>query len=470
MKKKTTPKELGVALNGDAYRTITALGNRGRQEQVRLFYWRPSVGEKRYTAIVDPDFPLPVPDEIIESGNVSFTDSYLGRVLAGAPKGCGIGIVHNHFSPGWQGLSRDDRRTESEYLAPVASAARGLPLLGMTIAGDGFLSGRLWNVGRGNRVSKRDIDRIRVIGERFLVFQKPSSKSSLINRGNRIATLSVWGEKKQEHLESFRIGIAGLGSVGSLVAEGLARMGVKDFVLVDMDRLEKRNLDRTNGARALDSAFHRSKVSIAERSIRHSATGGPLRITKLRTMLQDQRALRSLLDCDFVFSCVDRHLPRYLLNYLAYSHLIPVVDGGIHIGLPYRDKPSLDVSWRIHLTAPGRPCLECLGGYEYNKVGLERDGLIDDPHYINDAPDIKREYDSRENVFCFSMSCAAHEVIQFLGYALDEHAVSPAIPQMYFAGAGSMFRAPFSQEDTCKPGCQLTHYDSKALDLSRMLG
>lgn len=469
MKQKTTPKELGVALNGDAYRTIVELGNRRRQEQVRLFYWRPSVGEKRYTAIIDPGIPLPNPNEIIESGNVSFTDSYLGRVLADAPKGCGIGIVHNHFAPGWQGLSRDDMRTESEYLAPVVNAARRLPLLGMTVAGDGFLSGRLWEIGLDRKAIRRDIEHIRVVGEHFLSFRRPSSGTALKKRGNRIATLSVWGEGRQELLESLRIGIVGLGSVGSLVAEGLARMGARDFVLIDDDTLEERNLDRTIGARSLDAIFHHGKVRIAERSIRHSATSHPLRIIKLQMKLQNERALRSLLDCDFVFSCVDRHLPRYLLNYLAYSHLVPVIDGGIHIGLPNQGKPSLDISWRIHLAAPGRPCLECLGGYEYGKVGLERDGLIDDPHYINNAPEIKREYDARENVFCFSMSCAAHEVIQFLGYALDEPAVSPAFAQMYFAGAGLMFKAPFQEEATCKPECQMRRYNSRAMDLTKML-
>jgi hypothetical protein len=470
MKRATTPKKLGVALNGDAYQSFITLANRKRQEQVRLFYWRPSVGDERFSAIVDPAIPLPESEEIIESGNVSFRDRYLGRVLAGAPLGCGIGIIHNHFSSGWQGLSRDDTRTESEYLAPVANAARKLPLLGMTIAGDGFLSGRLWEVGPGNKATKCDIDRIRVVSERFLSFTRPHALASLRRRGNRIATLSVWGEEKQTHLESLRIGIVGLGSVGSLVAESLARMGVRNFVLIDDDRLEERNLDRTIGAGNLDAVIHRSKVSIAERSIRHSATGRPLCVTKIREKLQENKALRSLLDCDFVFSCVDRHLPRYLLNYLAYSHLIPVIDGGIHLGLPYKGKPSLDISWRIHLAAPGKPCLECLGGYEYSKVGLERDGLIDDPHYINGAPDIKREYDARENVFCFSMSCAAHEVIQFLGYALDEPAVSPAIPQMCFSGAGLMFKAPYQAEGTCSPECQVKLYDSRAIDLAKMLG
>ncbi|HTX71252.1 MAG TPA: hypothetical protein VMC79_00365 [Rectinemataceae bacterium] len=67
------------------------------------------------------------------------------------------------------------------------------------------------------------------------------------------------------------------------------------------------------------------------------------------------------------------------------------------------------------------------------------------------------------------MSCAAREVIQFLGYALDESAVSPAFAQMYFAGAGLKFKAPFREETTCKPECHVKRFYSHAPALTNML-
>jgi len=465
----TTPEELGVALSGDAYKQILMLGNRHRQEQVRLFYWRPSEGKLRYSAIIDPAIPIPLTEELIESGNVAFTDGYLMRILSGVPKGAGIGMVHNHFSPNWQGLSRDDDTTESQHLAPVATAATGLPLLGITLGSDGFLSARLWIMDKGT-IKRREVDTVRVIGERFMVFPYPNKAPKMGgNRDRRIATTTVWGEAKQALLESYRVGIVGLGSVGSMIAESLARMGVRDFVLIDRDRIESRNLDRTIGSTHMDAKLKRRKTSIAARGIRRAATGSKPTIRQIARWVQEDAALEALLDCDFVFSCVDRHLPRYVLDHLAFSHLIPVINGGIAIEVPTVSKPSLDVSWQAHLVTPGRACMGCLEAYRYSLLGLERAGMVDDPKYIAGASEVAAAYKSSENVFCFSMSCAAHETMQFLAYSLDAPSICQTEPKMYMGETGNVFRAPARPCGDCGPDCLVKAYEAKALSLNQLL-
>ena len=465
----TTPRNLGVALTGDTHGRFLALSRKPRQELTTLFYWRPSIGRTRYSAIIDPDLPWPRDGETIESGNVAIKSEYMMRVLAGAPRGAGIGVIHSHFGNGWQNLSDDDHATEAMEFARVVFAAKNLPLLGMTIGLDGALSARLWLESR-HGFRRADVPVVRVVGERFLAFHHPDAKPrSPIRAANRIATMTVWGPEKQALLESLRIGVVGLGSVGSMVTECLARMGVRDFVLVDRDRIKKHNLDRTVGASPFAAFAQLRKARIAARNIRRSSTSHRLQIKTVNKWAQEPDALKSLLDCDAVFACVDRHLPKYVLDFLALSHLVPVVDGGIAVETPSTKQPSLDISWRIHLVSPLRPCLSCLEGYDYSKVGLERDGLVDNRTYLENAPDLKKEYHARQNVFCFSMSCAAHEVLQFLGYVLDTPGLSPVTPQMYQAGAGLMFRAPFAASGKCKEDCQVARFEAKAHDLGALL-
>jgi|GEM_PF-6307853 len=45
--------------------------------------------------------------------------------------------------------------------------------------------------------------------------------------GEQIRTVSAWGERAQHHLARLLVGIIGAGSVGSFIAEGMARTGFR---------------------------------------------------------------------------------------------------------------------------------------------------------------------------------------------------------------------------------------------------
>ena len=130
-----------------------------------------------------------------------------------------------------------------------------------------------------------------------------------------------------------------------------------------------------------------------------------------------ERAYNAALDCDVIFSCVDRPLARDVLNYIAYAHLIPVIDGGVSVETDTTRDKLFSAHWRAHLVTPYHQCMRCSGQYNSSNVVLELDGSLDDPSYINNLPESERN--RNQNVFPFSLSVAAMEVNLMIRYMLS---------------------------------------------------
>lgn len=438
-----------VALAADVHDALaTHLLRPDGQEDLCFAIWHPSSGATRRSALISQPL-LPEPGEREVHGNASFTSQYFLRAIARAQSVAGgVALLHSHpGGSGWQGMSGPDIDTERRH-APRAYAATGLPFVGMTLAGDRAWSARFWQ-----RIGQQQYERgscvnVRVVGRRLeLTWDDALVPPPPLTHG-QTRTISAWGDRIQQSWTRLRIAIVGTGSVGALIAEALARSGATDLVLIDFDTVEAVNLDRLLHTTARDAALARAKVEVLARALRRSATAANPSFTPLELSVAEPDGLAAALDCDVIFSCVDRPWPRAALNYLAYAHLIPVVDIGIVVRKTRNGNLRI-ADWRTSIATASRACLACTGQYDPAHVTLERDGSLDDPRYIEQLPQ-DSPLRASENVFGFSLGAASLATSQFLSLVVAPGGISNHGAQRYRFKTGDLEQA----WPTCHPNCR----------------
>jgi molybdopterin/thiamine biosynthesis adenylyltransferase len=164
----------------------------------------------------------------------------------------------------------------------------------------------------------------------------------------------LFGAEGQKRIAATRVAIAGLGGLGSHVAQQLAYLGVVDYGLVDSDIVTDSSLNRLIAAQDRDVAAATSKVSVAERMI--LAINPPAFVRKVEARLDHPEAEPLIRDADVVFGCVDRDLARLQLTELCARHATTLFDLASDVG---GDDDELWYGGRV-LLCDGTRCVSCL--------------------------------------------------------------------------------------------------------------
>lgn len=232
------------------------------------------------------------------------------------------------------------------------------------------------------------------------------------------------GAEGHRILKSLRVGIVGLGGIGSVVAAQLVHLGVGQLVLVDGDVVEASNLSRIVGACRADAQAGARKVEVAARYA--SSTGLPVSVSTVPTpLVPGGEQAKALAACDVVFSCVDRHQPRAVLNRMSYRWGVPVIDTGTAFRVGSHGALTGDAG-RVVLIGPGRPCMACGGLLDPDRLreealsSEERAKLLDEGYIQGAAVE-------QPSVMPFNTMVAGAAVIELLrlvagfgsGLALD---------------------------------------------------
>jgi hypothetical protein len=131
----------------------------------------------------------------------------------------------------------------------------------------------------------------------------------------------------REKLGSLSVCVIGVSGTGSIVAEQLARLGVGEIILVDFDKLERRNLNRILNSTLAD--IGRNKAEIFSTAVRRYREDGE--VLPVARSIADRDAILAASDADILFSCVDTAEGRHIADRISSSFVMPLFDVGVAI-------------------------------------------------------------------------------------------------------------------------------------------
>ena len=170
----------------------------------------------------------------------------------------------------------------------------------------------------------------------------------------------LFGEEGQRRLRATCVVIAGVGGLGSPLAQHLALLGVKRVVLIDSEELDETNRNRFIGARSEDAVPGSPKVQLVDRLIKEinpDVESIPLQISVI-----SQDAFDAVKAADWVFGCFDDDGPRAVLNELCAAFEKPYIDLA-------SDVPEAGIyGGRVCVAFGGNGCLDCLDQLDRRQV------------------------------------------------------------------------------------------------------
>ncbi len=288
--------------------------------------------------------------------------------LRAAGDGLAMLAIHPHGGTGSVGFSGDDLRSH-ERGYPAIRDILGGPPCGALVFAKGAVAGDIWA-----EDGRAEVSEMVVVGPSVHTLRPaPLSRAVRDPRFDRQARL--FGDAGQALLGQLKVGVVGVGGMGMLLVEYLARLGVGHLVVIDPDRVERSNLPRLPGSRRSDArtlfsgdrwpALLRSlgaraakpKVKLAER-LAHEANQG-IRVDAHFADVRDPAVAAQLTDCDYLFLSANSHQARLLFNAICHQYLVL----GVQVGAKVGTSPDDGAVTRVHSIArtvmPDRGCLWC---------------------------------------------------------------------------------------------------------------
>ncbi len=314
--------------------------------------------------------------------------------------------IHSHPN-GYRAFSEWDDRSDRELFDTAGSWLDDeRPHASAVMLPDGEMFGRAAHPGGGFQ----GMDLVSVVGDDLTFWH---AGSEVENDAGLARHQQLFGEGTLAKLRRLTVVVVGCSGTGSVVVEQLARLGVGRLILVDPDRIERRNLNRILNSTAADAKDGEYKVHVLARAIR--AMGLGTEVVCIPANLVRPETVRAVAAADVAFGCMDGTEGRHLLNRLCAFYLIPYFDIGVRLEADGRG--GIDqVAGTVHYVKPDGSSLLSRGVYTMADVSAEALKRTDPKEY---GERLKANYIrgvpvDRPAVISVNMQMAAMAVNEFL--------------------------------------------------------
>jgi lactate dehydrogenase-like 2-hydroxyacid dehydrogenase len=261
--------------------------------------------------------------------------------------------AHNHGGRRSVAFSGVDLASHERGYPALRDIAEGMPVGGLVVA-DGAMEIDLW-LPDGTRAC---LDRAEVVGaRRTLYHSSPRTPPQGIDSGEYSRQELFLGAAGQTLLRESTVAVVGLGGVGSIVNELLARLGVGRLILIDSEAIEPSNFSRIVGSTPDDIAKKMMKVAIAARV---AQTANPkVNAECIENDIARASVARRVLETDYIFLAADSMRARLVFNAIVQQYLVPGVQMGTKIAVDAATGAVRAAHSSVRHVSPRQGCLMC---------------------------------------------------------------------------------------------------------------
>lgn len=161
-------------------------------------------------------------------------------------------------------------------------------------------------------------------------------------------------ESELNQIQSKKIGIGGVGGLGSNVAMILVRSGFKHFEILDMDLIEASNLNRQQ---YFHNEIGESKVKVTGQRLR--AINPDLNLMTYETQWTEAASGQYFQDCDFVVEAFDQADFKFQFVRYYQEHAPVVISGNGMAGLTQKQPIRVQKVGNIYMVGDGTTDAAC---------------------------------------------------------------------------------------------------------------